>query len=76
MATAAKKKARPRYSVCMRFDGKVREIGISPDKGKAIRWAKRDQELGLDVWVWDIRTGATVYGRDAEKAMTLEAGGR
>jgi hypothetical protein len=76
MASTAKKKSRPRYSVCMRFDGKVREIGISTDKAQAIRWAKKDKELGLEVWVWDIRTGATVYGRDAEKAMTREAGGQ
>lgn len=77
MARAStQKKKRPRYSVCVKFDGKVREIGISRDKGEAIRWAKKDAELGLDVWVWDIKTGDTVYGRCSEKAMTREAGGR
>ena len=76
MARAAKKKARPRYCVMSLFNGKARETGISTDKGKAIRWAKKDKELGLDVWVWDIKTGETVYGRDAEKAMTAKAGGQ
>jgi len=42
--------------------GKVQEIGIGTDLAVLISHAKKyHDQHGCDVWVWNVRTGATLF---------------
>jgi hypothetical protein len=64
-----------RYSVRSQptSGGAIREIGITNNYQEAVEWAKKDEALGLNVWVWNLRTGVTVYGKCAVKAQKASA---
>ena len=66
-----------RYSArAQKPDGTIQELGISADSLQMIRLAKNHHaEHGSNVWVWNVRTGETVFGI-ATAEMVQKAGAR
>jgi len=78
MGTKAKtpRRSGTRYSARVRLEtGKLEEIGFGTDLAKLTRQVKQvHNERGLDVWIWRLKDGVTVFAITA--ALAEKAGAR
>jgi hypothetical protein len=75
--SAKQKSRREPARFCARVqapDGKIQELGTGVDLRKMIALAKKHHaQNGWNVWVWNVRTGETLFGI-ARAQRVLKAG--
>jgi len=76
-ASNGKRAGATRFSARAFIGSRVQEIGIDPDLGKVVAHARSHHEkCGQPTWVWNVRTGATVFRIGGDSRRALESGGR